>query len=246
MSALKTKFGPGWLATTLLGIANGVASLGSDGKLSPAQIPAALTGGLTFKGNFDASTGSYPTSPSTGDYYNVSVAGTVSGQVLTVGDQIFYSSVDSAWHVIDTSKSTSDLPEGTNLYFTAGRAQTAAVINSLAASTTQAPTTSAVNTALATKANNFTRTKERYVLSATNITNGYIILNQLATALSMHAGVQGLGLIEESLDAGTTGDYLLSTDGGTNHTKLTWKNDLASGGATALAAGDVIYVGYSY
>lgn len=250
MSALKTKFGPGWLATTLLGVASGVASLDGTGKIPSAQLPSGIAGGLNFKGSFDASTSAYPTSPANGDFYVVSVAGNVGGSAspaLAVGDYIFYSSSLSAWELIYAPKNSDALTEGTtNLFFTVARAQTAAVQNSLAASTVIAPSASAVNTALAAKQASFTRAKERYVLSGTDITNGYKILNQLATVNSIVAGVQGLGLIEESLDAGSTGDYLVSTDGGTGHSKLTFKNDLASGGTSPLAASDVLYVQYEY
>ena len=247
MSILKTKFGPGWLATVLLGAPNGVAGLDSGGKVPIGQLPASVTaGGIRYKGTFDASTGSYPASPADGDLYRVTVAGTVSGVVYTIGDYILYSLSETQWDKIESSRTSDELPEGTtNLYFTTARAQTAAVQNSLAASTVIAPSASAVNTALAGKAASFTRTKERYVLSSTDITNQYVILNQAALARSITAGVQGLGLIEESLD-GTTGDYAVTIDGGTTHTKMTFKNDRASGGASPLAAGDVIYVQYEY
>jgi hypothetical protein len=247
MSALKTKFGPGWLATTLLGVANGVASLDATGKIPVAQLPASVTGGLTFKGTFDASTGSFPASPANGDFYVVSVAGTISSYVLKVGDYIFYSSSLSTWEQIHDPANTDAITEGaTNLYFTNTRAQTAAVVNSLGGTqTNQAPSVASVNSALLAKQAAFSRSKESFTLASGDITNGYIILSQLALSNSMTAGVQGLGLIQESPD-GTAGDYKLATDVGTGHSKLTWLNDLATGGTTPLAAGDIIYVKYEY
>lgn len=242
MSQLKPKFAPGLIPVTAIGQANGVAGLDSGGKILASALPAVVGAGFTRKGNFDASTGAYPTSPADGDFYVVSVSGTVGAQTLTVGDSIYYTTADTTWHVIDQSRSTSELPEGTNLYFTNARAQTAAVINSLAASTTQAPTTSAVVAALALKANIATRFKERFVLSAGQITAQAVVFSNLALPNSVHAGVQGLGMIEEN----AAGDYTLSVDGGTGFTKLTFKNDLATGGATPLAAGDVLYVEYAY
>lgn len=92
----------------------------------------------------------------------------------------------------------------------------------------------------------FTRAKERVILSPTDIANGYIILMHLGLPLSFVAGVQGLGLVEESLDSGATGDYVMTVDGGSGHSKLTWANDLSSLGATPLESGDVIFVQYEY
>jgi len=44
-----------------------------------------MSNGLQYKGPFDASAGSWPTDPSQGDFYKVSVAGTVGGVDLNVG-----------------------------------------------------------------------------------------------------------------------------------------------------------------
>ncbi len=88
----------------------------------------------------------------------------------------------------------------------------------------------------------FTRGKQRFSLSGGDISNGFVIFSQLTKVFSVTAGVQGLGLLEESLDGGTTGDYVLSTDGGSGHTKLAWVNDLV----TLLKSGDVIFVEYAY
>lgn len=249
MSAIAGKFGPAFLKVAQLNQPNGVAGLDGSGKILTANLPSSVTGGLNFKGSYDAS-GSLPTSPTNGDLYMVSVAGSGGGTFtspgLEVGDYIFWSTSANAWEPIFNAKTTDAVNEGSvNLYHTAARAQAAAVRNDLAASTTQAPTTSAVNSALALKAGLSTRAKERYVLTGTNITNGYIVLAHLALNYSINAGVQGLGLIEQSIDS-TTGDYLVSTDGGSGNTRMTFMNDLATGGLTPLAAGDVIYVQYAY
>jgi hypothetical protein len=243
LSQLKPKFAPGLIPFTAVNTPNGVAGLDAQGKVLASAIPAVVGAGFARKGNFDASTGAYPTNPTDGDFYVVSVSGAVGGQTLTVGDSIYYTAATASWNVIDQSRSTDELPEGTTrLYFTNARAQAAAVINSLAASTTQAPTTSAVNTALALKANTVTRFKERFQLTPAQITAQAVVFSNLALANSVHAGVQGLGMIEES----TSGDYTLSVDGGTGFTKLTFKNDLATGGATPLSQGDVIFVEYVF
>lgn len=246
MSAIKRKFGPFFVGVEQLGVANGVPQLDAQGKLPASYIPAAALGGLNFKGLFDASAGSYPASPANGDFYLVGTAGTISGSVFTVGDGLFYSTALSAWEKLDISRTTDELPEGTvSLYFTPARAQAAAVLDSLVTSTTQAPSTRAVIAALALKANATTPFKERKVLSATDVTNGYVVLSKLCLPNRMHAAVQGLGMLEEVTD-GTNGDYVLSTDSGSGNTKFTWKNDLVTGGASPVAANDAFYFEYAY
>lgn len=242
MSQFKVKFGPDFLNVGQVNANNGVAGLDGSGKILTSVIPAGALGGLSFKGTFDASGGSYPSSPSNGDFYIVSVAGTVSGTALKVGDYIFYYSTGTTWEVIHDPSTTDQLTEGsTNLYFTNTRAQTAAVLNTLGGSqTNQAPSVASVNTALALKATSFTRIKEIFTLASGDITNGYIVVSHLALSGAMIAGVQGLGMIFE------TDDYTLSVDGVSGNTKLTWVNDLASGGATPLASGDKIYTQYVY
>jgi hypothetical protein len=152
------------LQTSQLGAASGVASLDPTGKVPSSQLPSSVVGALKYKGTYDASVASYPASPAQGDYYVISVAGTISGHAYKVGDWIAYDGTQ--WDFIDNGQAvtsvngatgavvltTDNVAEGTtNKYFTDTRAQTAAVENSLAASTVMAPSASAVNTALAAK-----------------------------------------------------------------------------------------------
>ena len=91
-----------------LGIANGIASLGPDGKLAASQIPSSLSGAVVFKGTWDASTNS-PTladgSGTAGWQYAVSVGGTRnlgSGSITFVaGDNIIYNG--TIWQRIPAS-----------------------------------------------------------------------------------------------------------------------------------------------
>jgi plastocyanin len=91
-----------------LGIANGIASLGADGKLAASQIPTSLTGAVVFKGTWDANTNT-PTladgSGTTGWQYAVSVGGTRnlgSGSVVFVaGDSVIYNG--TIWQRIPAS-----------------------------------------------------------------------------------------------------------------------------------------------
>lgn len=57
---------------------------------------------MTIKGEIDASTNpAYPSSPSIGDVWVITVAGTVGGQTVQVGDQLVYSS--SGWFILQAN-----------------------------------------------------------------------------------------------------------------------------------------------
>ena len=91
------------VASSLLGAASGVATLGADGKLTTAQIPSSLTGALVYQGTWNASTNS-PSLASVGakgTYYKVSVDGTTSLGGLnnwTAGDLVI--SDGTAWQQV--------------------------------------------------------------------------------------------------------------------------------------------------
>lgn len=88
-----------------VGVANGAASLGSDGKIPEGQLPASLTGALKYKGVLDASGATYPVGPDLGDYYVISVSGTIDGTAYVIGDWAVYNG--SSWDKVDNSASTS-------------------------------------------------------------------------------------------------------------------------------------------
>lgn len=73
---------------------NGFASLDSEGHLPVEQLP---TSALVYKGQWDASSGAYPvqTTYIIGDFYVVSVEGTMDGIKFYVGDWIIWNG--SAW-----------------------------------------------------------------------------------------------------------------------------------------------------
>jgi hypothetical protein len=82
--------------SSLVGVASGLATLDSSGKVPLAQLPASITGALNYVGTWNASTNS-PTLTSgvgtKGQYYKVSVAGTTSidgNANWTVGDLIIF------------------------------------------------------------------------------------------------------------------------------------------------------------
>ena len=81
----------GVVSSVPLGTANGVATLGSDGKVPSAQLP---TMGSSYKGTWNAATNT-PTIAdgvgTAGDYYLVSVGGTWNGIVFLAGNTVIYS-----------------------------------------------------------------------------------------------------------------------------------------------------------
>jgi hypothetical protein len=92
-------------AVATLGQNNGIATLGSDGKLTSAQIPTSLSGAIIFKGTWNAATNTPTLVDGTGQngwQYAVAVAGTVnlgSGSLSFVpGDFIIYNG--SIWQKI--------------------------------------------------------------------------------------------------------------------------------------------------
>lgn len=93
-----------------LGVANGVATLGSDGKLTNAQIPSALTGAVSYQGSWNATTNT-PTIPAAsssnkGYYYVVSVAGSTVIDTISdwkQGDWII--SNGTSWEKVDNTDS---------------------------------------------------------------------------------------------------------------------------------------------
>lgn len=85
--------------------------------------------------------------------------------------------------------------------------------------------------------------KETFVLGAGDITNQYIDLANVACVDTIHFLVAGYG----SLLEGASYDYSVSYTGGAgSKTRITFLNDLATGGAAPLVATDVVQVCYAY
>lgn len=77
------------------------------------EAQATLSEAMVYEGSWDASTGSYPTSPSKGSLYKVSVAGTVDGVEYKVGDSIIHNGGDatlsSGWDHVDNTESVTSV-----------------------------------------------------------------------------------------------------------------------------------------
>lgn len=133
--------GLGTASTEDAGVANGVATLDSSGKVPISEIPDAVIGALSYQGTWNATTNTPTLTSSVGTkgyYYVVSVAGTTNLNGVTdwlIGDWAVYNG--TAWEKIDNTDSvtsvntltgavvltTTNIAEGTNEYFTTARAR---------------------------------------------------------------------------------------------------------------------------
>lgn len=229
------------------GAAGGVAELDGSGKVPTAQLPAlaitetyvvaseaamlALTaqkGDVAVRTDLNKSfilAGTDPTALA--DWKELL---TPTDAVLSVNGQTGSVSLDS-----------DDVAEGaTNKYFSASAAKSAAVVNSTAGSETdQAASVDAMKSYVAGEISAIPAAqtpqgkKERKVLSATDITNGYIDCAFEAMADTMMVMTGGVVHNEGSGD-----DYVLSLVSG--KTRITFEPDLAA----ILAADDDIYLQY--
>jgi len=86
---------------------NGYAGLDASGKIVVSLLPDSVLGQLTYKGVLDASTETYPATPDTGDYYVVSVAGTISTVDYEIGDWAVYNG--TTWDKVDNSDKVSSV-----------------------------------------------------------------------------------------------------------------------------------------
>jgi hypothetical protein len=86
---------------------NGYAGLDANGKISTTLLPDTVLGQLSYKGTWDASTGSYPASPSSGDFWIASSAGIISTVDYEVGDWAVYNG--SSWDKVDNSDKVSSV-----------------------------------------------------------------------------------------------------------------------------------------
>ncbi len=137
--------------TAQKGVASGLASLGVDGKLTSAQIPASVMGGANYQGTWNANANSPALASGTGTkgfYYVVSTAGTTNLDGVTtwsVGDWAIYNG--TAWQKVDntdavlsvnsltgavtlTTDSIAESGSPTNKWFTDTRARAALSIGS--------------------------------------------------------------------------------------------------------------------
>ena len=133
--------GLGTASTKDAGAALGVATLDAAGKVPISQIPDAVIGALNYQGTWNATTNTPTLTSSVGTkgyYYVVSVAGTTDLNGVTdwqIGDWAVYNG--TAWQKVDNTDgvtsvngftgavtlTTTNISEGTNLYYTDARAR---------------------------------------------------------------------------------------------------------------------------
>jgi hypothetical protein len=106
----------GAIATTVAGVANGVATLDNTGHVPLAQIPPGIVGALQFQGLWNASTNT-PTLVSSvgtmGFFFTVSVAGSTDINGIStwdVGDQIIFNG--TVWERISGGEGPVTIAEG--------------------------------------------------------------------------------------------------------------------------------------
>jgi hypothetical protein len=140
-SGARTALGLGTAAVLNAGVAGGVATLDGSGTVPTSQLPGAVLGGLNYQGTWNASTNTPTLASSTGSkgyYYVVSTAGSTNLDGITdwkIGDWAVYDG--TAWQKVDNTDAvssvngytgavvltTSDVAQGTNLYFTQAAAR---------------------------------------------------------------------------------------------------------------------------
>jgi hypothetical protein len=98
----------GAVSSAILASANGVATLGDDGKLSASQIPTSLSGAVIYKGTWNAATNNPTLANGIGNAgweYAVTTGGTVNfgaGNItFSPGDYVIYSG--TAWQQIPST-----------------------------------------------------------------------------------------------------------------------------------------------
>jgi hypothetical protein len=90
----------------------GVASLDSGGKVPTSALPDAIVGAMKYIGIWDASGGVFPTvpTPAKGDYYVISIAGTMGGVDYEIGDWLVCNNATGpVWAKIDNSDKVSSV-----------------------------------------------------------------------------------------------------------------------------------------
>jgi hypothetical protein len=207
------------------GAANGIAELDGSGKVPSTQLPSYVDDIIEV-----SDLAALPVSGETGKIY------------VTLDTNKCYRWSGSTYIEVSPGPgSTDSVAEGTtNLYFTDARAKTAAVVDSTAGSQTdQAASVAAMKSFVAAEiaaipaAQTPVGKKERFVLTATDISNGYVDCAFEAMADTMMVMTGGVVHNEGSGD-----DYVLSLVAG--KTRISFEPDLAA----ILAEGDDIYIQY--
>lgn len=234
-------------STSQKGQANGYASLDGAGKVPIAQLPSSI---MEYKGTWNASTNSPSLADGTGDtgdVYRVSTAGTRnlgSGSItFDVGDYVIYNG--TIWEKSDTTDAvasvngftgvitltTTNIAEGTNLYYTDARARAALsfAAGSGAYNSSTGVITIPTNTNQLTNGAGFITSSalSPYLLLAGGNMTGNIAFGSSGAGLTWAANTDGASITFESTGDGASGGRALSnllialTDNGDEGLKVT-------------------------
>jgi hypothetical protein len=259
-SGARTALGLGTAAVLNAGVAGGVATLDGSGTVPTSQLPGAVLGGLNYQGTWNASTNVPTLASSTGSkgyYYVVSTAGSTNLNGITdwkIGDWAVYDG--TAWQKVDNTDavssvngytgavvlSTSDVAQGTNLYFTqaAARASVSAGTGISYNSTTGVITNSAPDQTVALTGagtTTVTGTYPNFTITSNDSTVGTV------TSVAASGGTTGLTFTGSPITTAgtlTLGGTLAVANGGTGATTLTSGYVLKGNGTSAVSA-SVLY-----
>jgi len=109
----RTNLGLGTAAVLSAGSANGAATLDAGGTVPLAQLPASLTGGVSYQGTWNATTNTPTLTSSVGTkgyYYVISVAGSTNLNGITdwkIGDWAIFNG--SVWEKVDNTESVTSV-----------------------------------------------------------------------------------------------------------------------------------------
>lgn len=198
LALTKDDVGLGNVPNLAAGVANGLATLGADGKLTAAQLPAAVGGGLVYDGVWNASTNTpaIPTAAPTnaGHYYKVAVAGTTNingNAVWAPGDWII--SNGSTWDRIVNAESVSSVAGKTGaISLTKSDVGLSAVDNT---SDAAKPVSTAQAAAIAVKKDILQAEASLSAASTVNlpgVASERVLITGAATINSLGTGTQGL------------------------------------------------------
>jgi hypothetical protein len=218
--------------TNQLGAVNGIATLDANGKLSSGQVPSIAITDVFVVANIaarDALTGIEE-----GDVAKVTDAG--AGLPKTyIYDGSSWIEIESGSDVDTVNGQTGTVVlESDDINLPVAIRGATEVQAALVELDTDLGTAESAITALEGASVEFV--KEKFVLGAGDITNGYVTLANLAIAASVNAFVDRLAIH-------ATDDYTLSTVGGV--TRITFAGSLITVGQEKLAAGDVVRVVYA-
>jgi hypothetical protein len=259
-SGARTSLGLGTAAVLNAGVSGGVATLDGSGTVPTSQLPGAVLGGLNYQGTWNAST-NVPTLASSvgskGYYYVVSTAGSTNLNGITdwkIGDWAVYDG--STWQKVDNTDAvssvngytgavvltTSDVAQGTNLYFTqaAARGSISAGTGISYNSTTGVITNSAPDQTVALTGagtTTVTGTYPNFTITSNDSTVGTV------TSVAASGGTTGLTFTGSPITTAgtlTLGGTLAVANGGTGATTLT-SGYLVKGNGTSAVSASVVY-----